>query len=260
MPTFIHGKKTKLLLNEFDITQFFREVSGPMNADEVETTAFGAGDYKSYIAGFVASTLTLGGMFENATDVDPSGATKTLDRLLDQILGDDAASRLLAVGVNGYGVGQRVRLFEGTELSYELSSGIGDVVAVSANFSSKSPSKMGVSLHDLASEAATGNGATVDDNTGRTAAPVGGSVFGAVAQLHVTANTRSDATTFKVQHSVDNVTWVDFITFDSVAAGAFGAQRKQVSGNVNRYLRVVWTYGVGTGAATFHAAVARLNN
>lgn len=260
MPDFVHGKGTKVLLNEFEVTQFFREAGGPMSADEVETTAFGAGEYKSYIGGFIASNLTLSGMFENATDIDPSGATRTLDQHLDSILGDDSVPRLLSVGMAGWNVGRRVRLFNGTELTYEISAGIGDVVAVNANFSSKAPSKNGVSLHDLAVEAATGNGTTVDDNTGRVAVPVGGSTFGAIAQLHVTANTRADATEFKVQHSADGVAWVDLITFDSVAAAARGAQRKEVTGNVERRLRAVWTYGIGAGDATFHMAVARLNS
>lgn len=51
----------------------------------------------------------------------------------------------------------------------------------------------------------------------------------------------------KVQHSVNNSTWADLITFTALTAGQT-AERKTVTGTVNRYTRVVGSL-TGSGSA-----------
>ena len=61
----------------------------------------------------------------------------------------------------------------------------------------------------------------------------------------------------KVQHSTDNVTFTDLITFTSVTtAGVPFAQRSTASGTINRYLRVNTSGTFST--IVFVAGVARL--
>jgi hypothetical protein len=101
------------------------------------------------------------------------------------------------------------------------------------------------------STATTTNGTNVDNT-----AP---STNGGVAHLHVTANTRNGATTFKVQHSTDNSTWVDLVTFTSVTAATTGAQRVEVASGttVQRHLRAQATTAGTTGSITYTVSFAR---
>jgi hypothetical protein len=79
----------------------------------------------------------------------------------------------------------------------------------------------------------------------------GASSNGIIANLHITASNQS--TIAKIQHSVDNSTWVDLVTFASIAAGR-GAERKIVTGTVNRYLRATWSGTLGTRTVVITAA------
>lgn len=257
MPTFTHGRRTKIILDQYDVSPYFRDTTRTNAADEVDTTTYGADDYKTFIAGFISASMRMTGLFENTTDIDPGGAgTLTLDAYLDSVLAEDSTPRYLVFAPNGMAAGQSVSIFEATHLEYTLNSGIGDAVTVDALFSAKAPSKSGYSLHDLAVETGATDGTTVDANTNQAGAPVGGSTNGGAGQLHVTNNARAGATVVKIQHSDDGSTWVDLLTFDSVAAGVEVSQRKTVTGNVRRYLRASWT---GTGSITFTAAFARFN-
>lgn len=74
---------------------------------------------------------------------------------------------------------------------------------------------------------------------------------GIIANLHITAS--DQATVAKIQHSADNSTWADLVTFTSVAAGR-GAERKIVTGTVNRYLRATWSGTLGTRTVVITAA------
>ncbi len=80
---------------------------------------------------------------------------------------------------------------------------------------------------------------------------------GGVGYLHVTSNTRDGASTFKVQHSADNVTVVDLITFSSVSASATGGQRVAATGSVDQYVRAEAVPGGSSGSVTYTMAFAR---
>src|SRR5690606_32627606 len=80
---------------------------------------------------------------------------------------------------------------------------------------------------------------------------------GGAAMLHVTDVTGSP-TGFEVtiQHSDDDSTYVDLVTFSSVDEPA--AEFKTVSGTVNQYIRASWSFDGGTTpTATFVVSFAR---
>jgi hypothetical protein len=133
--------------------------------------------------------------------------------------------------------------------SYEVSSPVADVVATSFEGQTTDRIDRGISLCDLAAVTATGNG-TAQDNSASTS-------NGGAATLHVTANTRNGNTTFKVQHSADNSTWADLITFSVVGSTTVTSERSTASGTVNRYVRVQHTCAGSTGSITYHANFAR---
>ena len=103
-------------------------------------------------------------------------------------------------------------------------------------------------VHAHTAETATGNSTSVDNGASST--------NGGVASLHVTAVTgTTPSLTVKVQHSSDNSTFVDLITF--TAANAAGSQRRTVSGTVNRYVRETHTLSGTSPNFTYAAAFAR---
>jgi hypothetical protein len=67
MPTFVHGKGTGVLLDEFDLSTYFNSADMSRTTDTAETTAFGSTS-KSYIVGLSDGTLSLSGMFSQDAD------------------------------------------------------------------------------------------------------------------------------------------------------------------------------------------------
>jgi hypothetical protein len=62
---------------------------------------------------------------------------------------------------------------------------------------------------------------------------------------------------WKIQHSTDNSTWADLVTF--AASTAVGFERVEVAAGttVNRYLRAIRTFGGTTTSITSAVAFAR---
>lgn len=79
--------------------------------------------------------------------------------------------------------------------------------------------------------------------------------FGGQAYLQLTVFTGTDVTV-KVQHSADNSTWTDLITFTEVTA-APAAQRLAVTGTVDEYVRATTVTSGGFTSATFAVAFMR---
>ena len=146
------------------------------------------------------------------------------------------------------------------ELTYSISSPVADVVSVSADFQATTDGtsnltysgQSGVQLTTGASIAygALGHLAAVDN--------AASSANGGFAILHVPINTVGGGiTTIKVQHSADDITYADLITFTTVAASTTTSELKAVSGTVNRYLRATASTAGSSGAITYMLSFAR---
>lgn len=242
MPTFRHGKTTAIYLDDKNVGQYFNEVTIAGSADLAETTAFGATG-KSYLVGFPDGRVSLRGMFD--------GTVGAIDEKLAAILAVEPLS-VVSIMVEGDVLFRNARSANVRELSYELTSPVSDVVAISAEMTTEQAIVSGKVLHILSPETATANGTSVDHGAATTG--------GGIGTLHMTANTRdAGSIVVKVQHSVDNSVWVDYITFTSVAAAATTKERIAVSTNpMNRWLRAIWTVTGGTtGSYTFAVNAAR---
>ena len=77
MPTFLHGKGSKVLIDEFDLSAYFNSLDVAQTIETAETTGFGA-TAKSYIPGLQDATLSLSGMFSQETD----GSDEELEAVL----------------------------------------------------------------------------------------------------------------------------------------------------------------------------------
>ena len=157
-------------------------------------------------------------------------------------------------------IGNKAFLMQSDELTYNISSPVADVVSVSADFQATTDGttnltysgQSGVQLTTGASIAfgALGNLSSVDNSAS--------SANGGFAILHVPTNTvGGGVTTIKVQHSADNATFADLITFSTVAASTKTSELKAVSGTVNRYIRATASTAGSSGAITFMLSIAR---
>jgi len=231
---FIHGKGAAVLVDEFDLSAFLNSYDAAATMDTAEVTAFG-GSSKAYVAGLKDATLSFAGFFD--------GAASAVDEVLQAAIGSSALITLAPAGLGA--IGNRCQLAQAFETSYSINAPVADAVNISAEAQVSNGLLSGIVLADLVARTATGN-TTANDNTSSTSA-------GAKAILHCTAFTGTDIT-IKVQHSADNSTWVDLITFTQLTA--IGAELQSATGTINRYLRVNITGTFTT--ATFAVSFARL--
>jgi hypothetical protein len=238
MPTFRHGKKTAVLLNGTNMSPFLNEATTTQEMETAETTAFGDQD-KTYIVGLADGTISTSGMFDStagASDAVLSGIIATEDNTFT-VLPEGATAGTRAVVANGQ------------MTSYEISSPVGDVVAISAEIQADGGLYHGLALNGLQIVSASGVSASYDHGSATS--------NGIIANLHVTANDRDGAATIKVQDSADGSTWADLVTFTSVSASTTVGESITSTGTVNRYLRAEHTLAGASGSVTFHVSAAR---
>lgn len=246
---FSHGKNTKVAFGGRNLTTYFNEASASATAETAQTSTFTTSAH-TYVVGLKDGTVSLSGLFDGSTDA--------VDQALQEALGVEDQYVLVLPGGDGTGSRALFAKCEGT--SYEISSPIGDVVSVSAEFQGDGGVHSGAYLRSAQSgssfDTITAGGVAVTENS---ASADGGasSASGGVGQAHVMANGLNVAATIKIQHSVDNATWVDLITFSSVTAGQETAEQMSVTGTVNRYVRSVVSVPIGTGSAQVAVAFKR---
>jgi len=238
MPTFRHGKKTAVLLNGTNMSPFLNEATTTQEIETAETTTFGDQD-KTYIVGLADGTISTSGLFDST-----AGAS---DAVLSGIIAQD--DNTFTVLPEGATAGSRSIIANGQLTSYEISSPVADVVAISAEVQADGGLYHGVALNGLQVISASGVSASADN-----AVPTGN---GALANLHVTANDRNGATTIKVQDSADGSTWADLITFTNVSASTTVGESITSTGTVNRYLRAEHVPAGSSGSVTYHVSIAR---
>lgn len=130
--------------------------------------------------------------------------------------------------------------------SLDIPASLQDAVALTIDAMPDDGVDLGVSLHALGAETVDGNFTAVDNAAATT--------NGGVGSLHVTAYSGLTSALIKIQHSADDSTYADLISFTSVTAAT--SQRSAVTGTVNRYVRATVDV-TGTGSATFAVAFAR---
>lgn len=237
---FTHGRKADVLIDEFNLTRFFKMCRIKNELEVVDGTCFGS-TAKEYGVGFPGGDCSLEGLFKA---IDPL-IVDAAEVLSDAI--GSANSPIVSIGPAGIdAVGDVVRMFQGDEQQHDVVASIQNLTMITAQFLASQGIRRGLALAPIANYSASGNGASVDNTLA--------SDNGAVAHLHVTSAAGTTPTIdWIVQHSVDNAVWVDLITFTQ--ATDVTVERLSVTGTVNRYLRAKRTIG-GTGSPNFDCAVA----
>ena len=221
---FVHGKTTTIFLNAVDFSTYFNSADTTRTADTAETTTFGSSN-KTYIAGNMDGTVSMTGFFD-----------ATADATIQPLLG--GSDCLLTFGIDTLAATKNVRFGNGNITNYGVSSPVGDVVATSIDFQADKGLYDGIVLEN-ATYTSTTTGTARDNGAATTN---GGSAFLIVSARSGTSPTAD----VKIQHSADNTTYADLVTFTQ--ATAVGSEIKYVAEGttVNRYLKIVATIGGST--------------
>lgn len=241
MPTFRHGKSVNVFIDKYDFSTYFNDMTASAMQEPVETSAFGS-SAKTYIAGLKDGTISLSGMFE--------GTTTGTDVFFDTVMGS-ATKQNIIVAPEGHALGYVATVANSDDTSYEVSGSVGDLVKTSAEFQASTGVESGLLLSSGASITATTNGTSVDNAASTT--------NGGVGFFSLPINTRTGTIIAVIQHSSDNSTFADLVTFTTVNATTLTSERIEVASGttVNRYLRLKLTYAAGTGASTPVVAFVR---
>jgi len=238
MPTFRHGKQTVVFINGTNMSAFLNSASSTMAIETAETTTFGDQD-KTYITGLSDGTVSMSGFFDStagASDAVLSGMIATADNAV-------------SIFPQGNVITRPATVVNGQMTAYDISSPVGDVVALSAEVQADGGLFYGFDLVGADVRTSTGTTAAQDN-----AAPTTGGVS---VNLHVHANNRNGTTIVKVQHSADNSTYADLVTFTTISAAATAGENIAISGTVNRYLRASYTLAGSTGSLSSAISLAR---
>ena len=249
MPTFIHGKNTAVYIDEFDLTSYFTDSSVTINNDVAETTAYGDTN-KTYLLGIRSGTLSLSGMWSADTD----GSDEERQALLG-----NATTPILTIREGAAAIGSRAIIAQANETSYAITNPVADIATISADFEC-TPNQVSNLTFALAGGVQLTAGASIAHGSLGALSSVdnaASSANGGAGTLHVPTNTVNGNTTIKIQHSANNASWADLISFTVIGASTKTSELKAVSGTVNRYLRATASTAGSSGSITFMVAFAR---
>ena len=235
----IHGKATGILMGGYDLTSMLNSISTPQSLGVNEVTPFGS-TAKTYIAGLADATVSMSGFFE--------GDATATEELLDAV--SDSAEAIIVSYGRALVAGQDVKFSNVIRSAFEVSSPVGDAVAISGAAQADGVLVTGKLLAALQTISSSPTNGASQDGAASTSA-------GGKAVLQVTANTRNGDVTVKVQHSADNSTWADLATFTAVATTVVTSEVIVLPSTINRYTRVLVTLAGSSGSAIITVALSR---
>ena len=249
MPTFIHGKNTAVYIDEFDLSSYFTSNDIAIDNAVSTTTSYGATD-DTFITGIRSGTLTLSGMWSADTD----GSDEELQALLG-----NAAEPIITVREGAAAIGSKAVIAQANETNYAISSPVADVTTITADFQCTTTGITNLTFALAGGVQLTAGASIAHGSLGALSSVdnAAASTSGGAATLHVPTNTVNGNTTIKVQHSTNDSSWADLISFTAVGSAATTSEIKAVSGTVNRYLRVTASTAGSSGSITFMVAAAR---
>ncbi len=234
----MHGSQVRVYINGRDASGDLATVSPKPTAATHDTTTFAAGGWVQSDAGLLGCDCGIEAFYDPAA----GGIGQQLEAIGGAFVVSIFDGDANAIGDSG------ILLPAGPLETRETPIGVTDMVKLTGNVKGNGrPGLFAKLLHPLGAETGSGNGASLDNTAS--------SASGGRATLHVTGITGTWTVT--VQHSANNADWADLVTFTQVAeAGGITAETKEVSGDVNRYLRVAQTEDVA-GTLTFVVGFAR---
>lgn len=256
MATYIHGKSAALLHGAYDISPWITQMAITQTIAPAETSHFGSNS-KTYIVGQDDGTATFSGLYDGTQSLTfPNGTTGINQIMMLAIAAEEVAAggntaTPITFGMEGVKVGAYCVLGGAKHTTYKVSTLVTDVNKIDGDVQFTGGVRGGYFLQDETSMTTTFTGTALDNGAG------GATTKGARAHLHVIANANTGNVTAKIQHSVDNVAWVDLQTFTVVPTITLASEWMVIAPQtINRYVRTLITLA-GTGAVIAPVAFAR---
>lgn len=229
---FVSATKSRVLAGTLSASCYSRGFSLSSGVDMLEVSTL-CDDAKVYIPGQESSTASFTLIYDEVQAAH-ADTWATATKLPVTFLPGGAA------------VGDAAFLIDSIRTEYATTTSVTGTVDASISTTTTGDTGYGVCLAALAAITTDTNGSSVDN--------AASSSNGGVAHLHVTAFAGLTSNAIRVEHSTNNSTWATLATFTTVTAAT--SQRLEVTGTVNRYLRVVDDV-TGTGSCTRLVAFAR---
>lgn len=253
MPTFTHGRSTRVLYGINDLSSYLKQASPSVTIDTPDTTAFGA-TVKSYVTGIGDGKVSTTGMFD--------GTAGAVDELLQSAFGQPTPTPLIVAPQGLTAVGERCWMLNTLLSNYNMTAAVSDMVGITADFQGTGAVKTGpvLSLLDTSNTIAS---ATVAGTAVKDVAGTSATTFGGFGVLMVQTNTTNQELTCVIEHAPDSNgaagTYAQLLSFTVVASGTKSAQLISLAPgtNVNPWLRAKFTSTVGTGSHSTHVSFAR---
>ena len=240
----VTGVTLKVLVNQYDLTGYFKKLDQNCVRSMYDTTVFGS-DSKQSIPGLRSGTIGLEGLFE---DTSTTGNPDTVFTALESA----AVVPLVSVFPEGWALSKRAYLLQAHKNNHTIGAQIDALILNTAEFTDNDGYDFGVSLHALSAETSLPFTGTAHDNLAAT-------TNGGVGFLHTSAIAgASPNAVIKIQHAAVS-TYADLVTFSAVTSLATGFQRVVVASGttVNRNLRATITENGTTSSITSSISFAR---
>lgn len=242
--TSLHGKDSSLFMDEFNLQAYFKTFSFKRTKKAEETSVFGITD-RTFMPGTQGGSVSGGGLFKGPVTGDA-------DTRLRAAFGDSTNGQICSAYIGGATLGNRAFLWQQRIGNYSLDENNDQLVASSFDSVANDGLDAGYCLKTLAAETSSTNQTAVD--YGSAGMP---SSKGAVGHIHVTAVSGTPNLVCKIQHSPDNSSWADLITFTAITTA--DKQRGTVAAgtSIDRYIRSMSTITGGTPSLTYTVSFAR---
>jgi hypothetical protein len=237
---FVHGKNTKVLVDQFDMSAYLNNTDQSWEVDVPESTVYGLND-RTYIAGLRTMTLSMSGFWDQASSATP-------EPVLPNRLGQ-AGTVLLTYAPTGLTTSKPAYSMQCRVSNYTVASPVDGIVTINLDVQGTGKLSRGVVLHNLVAETSTATAEEPYEYDSRAAASTGThrTTVRCNAYLHITTSNQS-ALACKIQHSSDSTSWTDLKSF--TAANGVSAERITTSATLKRYVRCFWTLS-SAGSAKF---------
>lgn len=229
---FVSATKSRVLAGTLSASCYSRGFSLSSSVDMLDVSTF-CDDAKVFLPGQNTSTASFELIYD-AAQAAHADTWATATKLPVTFLPGGAA------------VGDAAFLIDSIRTDYSTTTSVTGTVDASITTQTTGDTGYGACLAALAAITTDTNGSAVDNGAAST--------NGGVAHLHVTAFAGLTSDAITIEHSTNNSTWATLATFTTVTAAT--TQRLEVTGTVNRYLRVVDDV-TGTGSCTRLVAFAR---
>lgn len=202
MSNAVHGKLTAIFVNQFDISNYLNKYTAGRKAPELDQTTF-QDTARTYIPDFQDGSVDMEGFFSH-DETDQDTAEDVFKAALT------TANEVVTIAPEGGSTfGNRCLLQDATETTHNIDAPVAGLVMTTAAF--RGGVAHGVLLAAKAARTATGNGTGVDNAVQTYGGGVGHQHVFSVSGTSPTLDT-------KIQHSLDNSTFVDLITFTQAIA------------------------------------------